>query len=147
LLAVIPFLHDFEPSKPASTSVLRYAFDYALHFGPSRSGDNPWGVLQVHQDDIDPLLLQKQDAAADHPLVGANIVAPQDGISADLPNHQVRMRGDDVFSEAEDLLADILATHATVQNLDLDVWETFLQLLFQAARVAHSGRTRADTLG
>jgi hypothetical protein len=91
--------------------------------------------LQIHQDQIDPLFLYQVDPAPDQLLVSIEAIAPKDGIGPDLPDHQVGMLGDDVFAQAEDLLAEVLPTYYAIEHADLDRWKAVLQLLLETARI------------
>jgi hypothetical protein len=121
-------------------------FDHPLHLVPSGSRENPGGVLQVHQDQIDPFFLHLVHPAPDQLLVSIEAVAPEDGVGPHLPDHKLGMLGNDVFGQAVDLLSDVLAADPAIEHADLDVWEAVLQLLLKAAWIAHQRRTCADTL-
>jgi hypothetical protein len=121
--------------------------NHSLHLAPSGSCENPCGVLQIHQDDVDPTLLHQGDTAPYQLFVGGYIIASQDGVGADLPDHQVRMLRDDVAIDTVQFLGHVLAPDTTVYNSDLDGRKTVSQFALEAARVTHGRSARADSLG
>src|SRR5271166_3014877 len=70
LLSMIPFLHDLESTKQADVVAMGDLSDHPFHLAPSRSRKDAWRVLQIHQNDVDPILLHRGDAAPDQLLVG-----------------------------------------------------------------------------
>ena len=79
--------------------------------------------MHVHQDDIAAASFELGDAALDQRPVGGQIVAVQQRIGADLPDHQFGVFGDDVAVEPGKLLGDVLAASAAIDHPDVDAGE------------------------
>src|SRR5262249_22831488 len=145
LLNTIPFPHDLEAAKePNMSAAGRVVYD-PLHLAPRGSSQNPRRVLQVHQDQIDPALLDGADTAPDRLFVIGEFITTKDCVGPHLPNHQIGSQGKHILAKAGDFLADILATESTVQDSDLDLRKTVSQLCLEATGIAHRGRAGAGS--
>jgi hypothetical protein len=100
--------------------VSRKICEQTLHFGEGRPRENPRRILDVHQDDLDPVFLHGGHAAANELLICRKIVAAKDRISANLPYHQIGTFGDDVPVEAGELFGNVLAPDTVIDDPDLD---------------------------
>ena len=62
---MIPFPHDLQAAKETNVGALGRLVDNPLHLAPSGPGQNSRRVLQIHQDQINPPLLDRNDPAPD----------------------------------------------------------------------------------
>ena len=72
---MIPFPHDLEAAKETDMGAPGRLVDDPLHFAPTGPCQNLWRVLQVHQDKIDPVLLDRDDPAPDRSFVIGEFIA------------------------------------------------------------------------
>ena len=103
--------------------------------------------MHVHQDDIAAASFELGDAAVDQRPVGGQIIAVQQRIGADLPNHQFGVFGDDVAVEPGKLLGDVLAAFAAIDHPDVDAGEPVPERGLEPARIAQPRRARPGPLG
>src|SRR4029077_6732839 len=99
------------------------------------------------QHDIAAAFLELRDAALDQLPVGAQIVAAQDGVRADLPDHQFRVLGDYIAVEPGQFLRDVFTAFSAIDHPDVDTGDAPLERGLEPARVAQLRGARADPQG
>ncbi len=131
LLGTIPFLHDLKSAKQSDLSASRNFRNQTLHLVRGRAREHPRSVLEVHQDYIDPALFHCGYAAAYELFIRREIVTPEHRISADLPDHQIRVLGNHVPAETGQFLRNVLTAYTVIDDPDLDAGKLLSQFLLE----------------
>src|SRR5262249_52830969 len=128
LVRALPLLHDRKAAKKTDMSFSRNLCDEPLHLRPGRPRQYLRSVLHVHQHDVAAVLLDRADTAPDQLFIRRKIVAPENGVGAELPDDEIGTDGEDIAIDTDQLLRHILAADAMVDYPDLDSRNTVLQL-------------------
>jgi hypothetical protein len=79
-MRTVPFPHDLETPEQPDLSITGDIFNTPLHLDRTRASENPRRVLQVHQDDVDPVLPHQGYTAPDRLFVSRQIISPKHGV-------------------------------------------------------------------
>jgi hypothetical protein len=74
--------------------------------------------LWVHQDDVHVVCLESGYALANRVLIALHVIAPKYGITAGLPNDELRVVGQHITREARYHLLGIFAADTLVHHCD-----------------------------
>ncbi len=112
-----------------------------------RLGQDLRRILQIHQDDVSVCGLELVDPFAHDGGIGIEVAAAQRVVTADLPDHELRLVGKDVRCEATQHLLRVLSPHALVDHLDLEPGPAPLELGSELRRIGMAGIGGADPFG